>query len=160
MTTIQSSFKRAFGAIASLVFALSLHADPVSVGDTMPKLSGTDQHEKPYAIESGTRYVLASYEMGPGKQANAFLDEKGANFLPENKAVYVANIHGMPGIIANTFALPKMRKYSHRILVMNEDGLFDEWPQEKGKVAVFTLDAEGKITHISQWSPKSGEAPF
>lgn len=146
--------------LLALVFVFSTHADTLKVGDTIPMLSGEDQHEKPYAIEPGTRYVLASFDMGPGKQANGYLDDKGADFLPENKAVYVANINGMPGIIANTFALPKMRKYSHRILVMNEDGLFDNWPQEKGQVAVFTLDDEGKITAISQWSPKSGEAPF
>lgn len=142
------------------VFAISLHGKPLAVGDQMPQLSGTDQHEKEYAITADTRYVLVSFEMGPGKQANSFLDEKGAEYLPKHKAVYVANIHGMPGIIANTFALPKMRKYAHRILVMNEEGLFDEWPQEKGNVAVFTLDGEGKISAISQWSPKSGEAPF
>lgn len=142
------------------MLTLSLTAAAPKVGDTMPALSGEDQHEQPLSIDSSTRYVLVSYDMGPGKQANAYLDEKGADYLPSNNAVYVANIHGMPSIIANTFALPKMRKYAHRILVMNEDGLFDDWPQEKGKVSVFALDAEGKVTSISQWSPKSGEAPF
>ncbi len=160
MTTLLKKSKFAAIGILSAVFAITLQAKQLEVGDAMPKLSGIDQHEKDYAVTGDTRYVLVSFDMGPGKQANAYLDEKGADYLPDNKAVYVANIHGMPSIIANTFALPKMRKYAHRILVMNEDGLFDEWPQEKGSVAVFTLDAEGKISAIKQWSPKSGDAPF
>ncbi len=160
MRTLLSNSKTIAAAFLAAAFALHLHAAPLAIGDSMPQLSGTDQHEKPYAITSDTRYVLVSYDMGPGKQANAYLDKKGADFLPGKKAVYVANIHGMPGIIASTFALPKMRKYAHRILIMDEDGLFDEWPQEKGTVAVFTLDDQGKITAINQWSPKSGDAPF
>lgn len=154
--------RNAFVSLSLLcsLFASTLQAKSLDVGDAMPQLSGTDQHEKPLSLTDETKYVLVSYDMGPGKQANSYLDEKGPDFLPSNNAVYVANIHGMPGLIASTFALPKMRKYSHRILVMDEKGLFDEWPQEKGKVAVFTLDAEGKITSVSQWNPKSGDRPF
>ncbi|MDQ8202247.1 hypothetical protein [Pelagicoccus sp. SDUM812003] len=146
-------------AIGLNVLSLSL-AEPLSVGSPMPQLQAEDQHEKPYGISQDTRYVLVSFDMGPGKQANKYLDEKGADFLPENDAVYVANIHGMPGLIASTFALPKMRKYAHRILVMDEDGLFDDWPQEKGKVTVFTLDEAGNISSIGYWDPKDDAAPF
>lgn len=160
MKTLLSKTRLAAVGILAAVFAITLQAKPLAIGDVMPKLSATDQHEKAYEITSDTRYVLVSFDMGPGKQANAYLNEKGADYLPKNKAVYVANIHGMPNIIANTFALPKMRKYAHRILVMNEAGLFDEWPQEKGTVSVFALDADGKITAITQWSPKSEKAPF
>ena len=134
-------------------------AKPLAVGDAFPKVEAMDQHEKPYAVEAGTAYVLVSYDMGPGKQANGYLEEKGAEFLPNNKAVFIANIHEMPGV-GRFFAIPKMQKYPHRILLADEKGLLDEWPQEKGKVTVFALDAAGVITGISYWSPKDGSAPF
>lgn len=160
MNLIQTATRTLVQTLLVLAATASLSAEPIAPGDKLPQLTAVDQHGKPYGVTDETRRVLVSYDMGPGKQANNFLDEKGASYLPENQAVFVANIHGMPGVIANTFALPKMRKYAHRILIIDEAGLFEEWPQEKGKVTVFTLDEEGKVSDISYWSPKSGDAPF
>ena len=147
-------------ALAALFLtSSSLFAEKLSIGDPMPAISATDQHEKPYAVEPTTERVLVSFEMGTGKQANAYLEKQGPDYLPRHKAVFVANIHGMPGI-GRVFALPKMRKYGHRILLADEEGLLDDIPQEKDKVTVIALDPEGRIASVSFWSPKSGEEPF
>ena len=65
----------------------------------------------------------------------------------------------MPAI-GRFFAMPKMRKYPHRIMLADEEGLLVEFPKEEGKVTLFDLDSQGKIQAIRYWDPKSAENPF
>ena len=131
----------------------------LSIGDTFPTIVAQDQHEKPIAVENGVRHVVVTFSMSVGKKANKYFTELGAGFLPENNAVLVNDIHPMPAI-GRTFALPKMRKYTHRILLADEEGLLDPFPQEKRMVTVFDLDPEMRITAIRFWDPESGQRPF
>ena len=73
--------------------------------------------------------------------------------------VFLSNIYGMPGI-GRVFALPKMRKYPHRIMLADEEGLLDNYPAEKSMVTIFKLDAGKKISEIAFWDPRKGEPPL
>ena len=50
------------------------------------------------------------------------LSPLGKDFLASKKAVYMANIFGMPGI-GRMFAMPKMKKYNHRIILADDAAL-------------------------------------
>ena len=65
----------------------------------------------------------------------------------------IANIHGMPGV-GRMFALPKMKKYSHRIILGDDADLITRFPEQTGKVTVLTLDGD-KVTAIRFWTPES-----
>ena len=60
----------------------------------------------------------------------------------------------MPGI-GRRFALPKMKKYAHPIILADAKGLLDPFPTQKGKVTVLALNTRGVVTAISYWEPKS-----
>jgi hypothetical protein len=92
--------------------------------------------------------------MSVGKAANRYLTEQGKDFLPTKHAIFVANIYGMPGI-GRFFAMPKMKKYPHRIMLADAEGLLDAFPQKDDKVTVFELGPKGVIEVISFWDPKS-----
>jgi hypothetical protein len=94
-----------------------------------------------------------------GKAANRYFSEQGAAYLPAEEAVFIANIYGMPGI-GRLFAMPKMRKYPHRIMIADEEGLLDFLPQENGVVTVFELNEIGGIESIIYWDPSSDVTPF
>ncbi len=145
--------------VTVLMFFVSLVEAELKVGDTFPLIAAKDQHEVDYAIDEGTKRVLISFDMKTGKKTNKFLAEKGADFLPEQSAVFIANIYGMPGI-GRMFALPKMRKYPHRILLGDEEGLLDEIPTEKKRVTVVVLGEGAVIESIEFWDPKSDDSPF
>ena len=87
----------------------------------------------------------------PLEKANATLTSLGKDYLPGRKAVYVANIHGMPGI-GRMFALPKMKKYSHRIILGDDAALIAHFPAQTGKVTVLAL-SDGKVKSIKYWTP-------
>lgn len=128
-------------------------------GDSFPSFEAKDQHEVDYPMAENTEYVFVTFDMGTGKRANKYFEDKGADWLPENNAVFLSNIYGMPGI-GRAFALPKMRKYPHRIMLADEEGLLDNYPTEKSMVTIFKLDAGKKISEIAFWDPRKGEPPL
>jgi hypothetical protein len=140
-------------ALTVTVFGLlSSIAAPYEKGQAVEAFKAKDQFEQAYAFKPGeTRFLLVSHDMETGKKANAALTALGKDFLGSKKAVYMANIFGMPGI-GRFFAMPKMKKYSHKIILADDAALIARFPEQKGKVTVLTL-TEGKVESIAYWTP-------
>ncbi|TSJ77032.1 hypothetical protein [Rariglobus hedericola] len=123
-------------------------------GDTLEAFTVTDAKGATFAYEPGKlAYLIVSYEMSPGKVVNGFLAKQPADFLDANRAAFMANIYGMPAI-GRFFALPKMAKYPHRILLADSETLLARHPVKEDRVTVFSLDAKGVITGIRQLDPQ------
>lgn len=145
-------------SLAVLLLALlamaPVFSESYAAGDRIASFSAKDQHKKAFTLDTkATRFLLVSHDMETGKAANAVLDKKGAGFLPGKKAFYMANIHGMPGI-GRMFAMPKMRKYAHRIILGDDAALIAKFPQQAGKVTVLKI-AGGKVSSVRYWDPKT-----
>ena len=135
----------AFGIVSAL-------SAPYQKGQTIESFQAKDQFDKPFTFDSKTtKFLLVTHDMETGKKANAALTTLGKEYLGSKKAVYVANIHGMPGI-GRMFAIPKMKKYSHRIILADDAGLIARFPQQAGKVTVLKISG-GKVTSITYWTP-------
>lgn len=144
--------------MAGLLLGSQARADGMlAAGDAFPAFEASDQHGIAYVFEPGTRMVLIAFEMGAAKAANRVLADQSPSFLDDHQAVYIANIHGMPGI-GRRFALPKMRRYPHRIVLADDATLLTPFPHRKGLVTVLNLDAAAVIRSVSYWNP--GEKPL
>ena len=138
----------------SFFSTISANAQPYESGQTVETFSAADQHGTAYTFKpADTHFLLISHDMTTGKKANAALNALGKDHLPGKKAVYIANIHGMPGI-GRFFAIPKMKKYAHQIILGDDAALIAKFPQQEGKVTVLKL-ASGRIQSISYWTPES-----
>ena len=138
-------------AVSLLGSALALAA-PYTSGSRIETFQAKDQHENAFVFKPAeTRFLLVSHDMETGKKANAALTSLGKDFLKEKKAVYMANIHGMPGI-GRMFAMPKMKKYNHRIVLGEDATLVARFPQEPGKVTILALK-KGKVNSVKYWAP-------
>jgi hypothetical protein len=137
------------GVLLSAGLAL---AAPYAAGSKVAPFTAKDQHDQAFTFKpASTGFLLVSHDMETGKAANAALNALGKDFLGGRKAVYLANIHGMPGI-GRAFALPKMRKYAHQIILGDDASLIANFPEQKGKVTVLALSG-GKVGSISYWTP-------
>ncbi len=134
-------------------------AEIIQPGDTVPAIEAKDQHEQPFKLGDDALWLLISFDMGTGKAANGYFEKKGAPYLPDHKAVYVANIHGMPGV-GRMFALPKMRKYPHRIVLADDEHLLDVYPREDDRVTVIKLGPGRVVQSIAFWDPRKAAAPL
>jgi hypothetical protein len=140
----------------TLLLAVTLSAaaptTPYKVGDAFAPFTTKDQHDKPYTYEGGARTVIVAFDMSSGKAANAFFEKQPADFLPQQKAIFISNIHGMPGI-ARVFAMPKMKKYPHRILLADAEGFLARYPVKEDHLTVLSLDDKGTITDVRHLKP-------
>lgn len=146
---VKSSSRHLIGLVSCLILSLgiSAFAAPCEVGKALAPFSAKDQHDQAFEFKSGAlRYLLVSHDMDTGKRANAALHAADSNCLPSKRAAYLANIYGMPGI-GSAFALPKMRKFCHRIILGDDAELITRFPEQKGKVTVLILDGD-KVTAI------------
>jgi hypothetical protein len=141
--------------LAVLGFCLlggSAHAAQLTVGDAVPSFSAKDQHGMKFVFTNGTQFLLVAMERACGTSANHKLAEQGAGFLEKHQAVYVMDIHTMPGV-ARFFALPTMRKYPQRIVLVDSAKTLAWVPVQPGRVTLLTLTSAGRIQKISYWNP-------
>ena len=147
--------RRVAVVVVSLVLALALRAAPYQKGDKFEAFTTKDQHDKEFTYSGDSRLVLVAFVMSVGKATNAYLEKQPATFLDDHQAIFISNIYGMPGI-GRTFALPKMRKYPHRILLADAEGFLARYPTAADKLTVLRLDDQGVVTAIDFVDPKSG----
>jgi hypothetical protein len=129
-------------------------ATPYKVGDSFAAFSTKDQHDKAFTFEGGVQTVVVAFDMSSGKSANAFFEKRGASFLPQQKAIFISNIYGMPGI-ARTFAMPKMRRYPHRVLLADAEDFLARYPKKDDHLTVLNLDEQGVVRAIRFVDPKT-----
>lgn len=138
-------------AVSACGIGLAISA-PYEKGQKVEGFEAKDQFEKAFVLKpADTRFLLVSMDMETGKKANAVLTTLGKDFLPGKKAVYLANIFGMPGV-GRMFAIPKMKQYAHRIILGDDAGLIARFPQQAGKVTVLALK-DGKVASVKYWTP-------
>ncbi|MGZ8898537.1 MAG: hypothetical protein ACXW3Z_00425 [Limisphaerales bacterium] len=153
---------RAYGALMKKCIALCFclfalivtrAEEPLQKGDVLPSFKAKDQHGREFELKPGVQRLFVSFDMSAGKHANSQFAAAGADFLPDAHAVFVSSIYGMPAI-GRAFALPKMRKYPHRIILADSEKLLTRYPQQKDRVTVLSLDQDLRITGIAFWNPK------
>jgi hypothetical protein len=147
---------RLLATVALFTATLVLSAqtgEKYKAGDAFAAFTTKDQHEKEYTYPGGARLVIVSFEMGTGKAANSFFEKQPATFLDDQKAVFIANIYGMPGI-GRMFALPKMKKYPHRILLADAENFLVRYPEQNDMLTVLSLDEKGTVTDVRFVNPK------
>lgn len=145
--------KKSIISLAATVLGITLSlAAPYEKGQQVEPFTAKDQHEQAFTFKpADTRFLLVSHDMETGKKANAALTALGKDYLGSKKAVYMANIFGMPGV-GRMFAMPKMKKYNHRIILADDAALIARFPAQAGKVTVLTLSG-GKVQSVAYWTP-------
>lgn len=129
-------------------------AEVYKVGDTLEPFAVKDAKGGDFDYAAGKlSFLIVSYEMQPAKTVNGYLEKKPSDYLETHRAAFLSDIHGMPGI-GRFFALPKMKKYPHRILLADSDTLLARHPTKAGRVTVFSFDDKGVITEIRHLDPE------
>lgn len=137
---------RAMAGLGLLSLALACASTPppvkpLAVGSRVQSATLLDQNEVPRAIDENVQIIFFAREMEGGAVIRSLLDAEDASYLEENRAVYVADISGMPGLIANLVAIPKMQKERSYPTLLDRDGSTTApFPGQAGQVTVLLLD--------------------
>ena len=134
----------AFMAISAVSWAQS---PLLQVGDPIPKMTLSDQHEKPWVIPADTKLVLFSGSRDANTIAQGLLSQKPAEYLTSMNAVYLSDMSKMPGFITRNFALPSMRELPYSLgVVLNADET-KTFPRQDGALTAVFFE-KGKVTRI------------
>lgn len=130
--------------ITFLIFAS--FANALNIGDSIPTFSIKDQFEKAQTIKEDTKIILVAADKGTSEILRDYLLKKEKGFLESKKAYYLADISGMPSLIAKFFALPKMKKYPFSILLLDEKNK-DKFSKKEDHITIYTI-TDKKVSDI------------
>lgn len=127
--------------VAGLLLMIgTVHGETLAPGNRMPAISLADQHDVQASIGAETRIVLFARDMDGADIVEEALAEHGAAVLAGAGAVFVSDIHRMPGIITRLFALPAMRKRPYRMLLDRDGTATADLPSREDQVSLIRLD--------------------
>jgi hypothetical protein len=136
----------ALALLGLLALGAPAAAQPSVGPESLGPLTLTDQHGVQHRIDAAVDLVLFSRDMDGGAVMRKMLDsealgEAPAAFLGRNRAVCVADISRMPGLIARAIAKPRMRRRPYPVLLDEEGEVSAAWPSEKGRTTLIRLEA-------------------
>lgn len=111
-----------------------------NVGVTITSFSLDDQHGKKHVVGQQVKKLVVAHDMGGSKMATAAFESVAQAKFDERGIVYLADISGMPGLIAKMVAIPKMRKYPYVVLLDRNDFVKVRVPLKDKQLALFTLN--------------------
>ncbi len=129
----------------------SLIASSISVGSPLSELNNykfetpTSQKIK---VPQTTKTVILAFSKGTGALVNDFLAAQDKLYLQKHHAIYIADIHNVPYIIAILIAIPKLKKHKHLIYLHDGDEFQKEVPNEEDKVTLLKFE-NNKVSEIS-----------
>lgn len=144
-------------ALASLICAVALslplraEAAPLTEGSAMPTLSLNDQHDKPAAVSTQTRWVVFTAEKPVSDMVSAVLAAEPAGVADRLRLVYVADISGMPALVTRMFALPKLRELPFPIALVRDTAQVAQvadLPRVAGAATVLHLE-NGRVIQVA-----------
>ena len=98
-------------------------------------------------MDSHVRLVLFSRDMDGGRVLQDALQKGGAAWLERNRALYVADVSRMPGLIRRVIAKPRMRRRGYPMLLDETGDATASLPHKEGHATLLFLDA-GRLTRI------------
>ena len=136
-------------AALAAAFAPAVRADdaaaadtaPYEVGSRLPRIELADQHGETRAVDEGVRFLLFSRDMEGGDVLREAVDDQDAASLARVRAVYLADIHRMPGLVARLIAVPRMRGRAYPMLLDRTGEATARLPDREGHATVIELDA-------------------
>lgn len=131
----------------TLIASANQAAGGARVGDSLT-LEMKDQHDKSVAINEQTNLVLFAAGKSTSALMSKALEALPPTILADKKAIYVADISGMPGFITKMVAIPKMQKRPYTIAILRDEDQSKLFPQKDDAITIIKLKA-GKVTEIN-----------
>lgn len=122
--------------VMAVLVAASIWAAPYSVGQSVSPLDLNDQFGKRHSLKVMPHTLIMAFEKGTGATVNEYLAAQGKGYLAKVNAAFIADISQMPNFITQAFALPKMRKYPHTVLLIQDEEQGLKFPAEEEKITV------------------------
>ena len=127
-------------ALPAMLMADGALAEHYVVGDAIEPFTLADQHGEDRTVDASVKVILFSRDMDGGDFLKRGLADVAPGYLDGKKAVYVADISGMPGLIARMFAIPAMRDRPYSMLLDRDGETTKRLPDVEGQATLIFLE--------------------
>jgi len=115
-------------------------AEPAKVGSSLAPRTLEDQYGEAHSLDESVRIVVFHRDMQAGDLLKAALADTSGEQLAELGVAYLADIAGMPRLVARLFALPAMRRRAYPMWLDRDGTQTADLPSQPGRVTVLRLE--------------------
>ena len=122
----------------------------ITVGKTFENITLKDQFDKAVSLNNKTKKVIFVFKKASGHTARGFFDSKPDDYLLNKSVAFIADISGMPSIIASMFAIPDFKKHKYPVMLIRDEKISAKYRSDKyaDYIAIISLN-NFKITKIT-----------
>ncbi len=122
----------------------------ITVGKTLQNITLKDQFDKPVSLSKDTKKIVFVFKKASGHTARGLLDSKPDDYLLNKHVAFIADISGMPSIIASMFAIPDFQKHKYPVMLIKNEDIAEKFKNEKYEDYITIIDLNNfKITDIT-----------
>ena len=103
----------------------------ITVGKKLQNITLNDQFDKPVSLTSKTTKIVFVFKKASGHTARGLLDSKPDDYLLNKHVAFIADISGMPSIIASMFAIPDFQKHKYPVMLIKDEDAAKKYKNEK-----------------------------
>jgi len=92
----------------------------LALNSSLSGLTLNDQFEKPHTLTNDTKTVIFAFSKDMGHLCNDFFVTQDAQYLQDNKAIFIADVSSAPSIIRSMFIIPGLKDFEHTVLVLDD----------------------------------------
>ncbi len=130
-----------------LVLSSLAQAGPLRTGELAPSMALEDQHGKAVALPAQARWLMFAPDKAAADLAQDWLKTRGPRALDTLGAIYLADISGMPSLVTQFVALPRLRELPFPVVLARDAALTADWPRRAGQLTLVALDG-GRVLRI------------
>lgn len=98
-----------------------------------------NQFDEIVKVDESVQWIVFSTDRKLSDKVNQTLETLKISDPKDMGGLYVADISAMPGVISRMFALPRMRKYSFKVVLDQEGDITKSWPKKEGHISLIEL---------------------
>ncbi len=114
----------------------------IVIGKELANYKLKDQFDKEHTLTNDVKKILFAFSKPTGHLMKVYLGVRDVDYLSKRNIVFIADISGMPSIIAKMFAIPDLKESKYSVLLIKEKENAKRFRNEdhKNEVMIITLD--------------------
>lgn len=125
-----------------------ISANEYQTGQSIKPIILNDQFGATHKIAKMPSTVIITFEKEPSNILNEYLLKQSEGYLEKNNAIYIADISQMPAFVTKSFALPKMKEYKYKVLLITDENEGALYPYQEGQITIIKMEND-RIRSIS-----------
>jgi len=112
----------------------------IEVNTTLAPFILDDQFGEETKVESMPKILICSFGKESGKLISNYFNAQSEDYISSNDIKLMADVSGVPSLLRKTIIVPKMKKYSFKILLSTESEFSEAFPQQDDKLTVLKFE--------------------